>query len=149
MLYLLLVFINVYRCPTRIPYQMMFVSFNTGFLTILTRRVPLVEHELLTLPVHLSPAGFSGVLVTRSLVLCVCFVDRVLSFCPFSFGHCVFFLSSIYGFSLPLTHLQILLSSNTISVTCWTGTVDTSRAPECISVYLSVMLSVHLHLYPF
>jgi len=27
--------------------------------------------------------------VTRSLVLCVCFVDRCLSFCPFSFGHCV------------------------------------------------------------
>ena len=97
MFYLLLVFINVYRCPTRFPYQMMFVSFNTGFLTILTRRVPLVEHELLTLPVHLSPVGFSGVLVTRSLVLCVCFVDRVLSFCPFSFGYCVFFLSSIYG----------------------------------------------------
>ena len=31
---------------------------------------------------------FSGVCVTRSLVLCVCFVDRCLS-CPFSFGHCV------------------------------------------------------------
>ena len=30
---------------------------------------------------------FSGVGVTRSLVLCVCFVDRCLSFCPFSFGH--------------------------------------------------------------
>ena len=32
---------------------------------------------------------FSGLRVTRSLVLCVCFVDRCLSFCPFSFGHCV------------------------------------------------------------
>ena len=29
---------------------------------------------------------FSGVCVTLSLVLCVCFVDRCLSFCPFSFG---------------------------------------------------------------
>ena len=28
----------------------------------------------------------SGVRVTRSLVLCVCFVDRCLSFCIFSFG---------------------------------------------------------------
>jgi hypothetical protein len=27
--------------------------------------------------------------VTWSLVLCVCFVDRCLSFCPISFGHCV------------------------------------------------------------
>jgi hypothetical protein len=39
-----------------------------------------------TLPEHLSsPSVFSGVRVTRSLVLCVCFVDRCLSFCPFSF----------------------------------------------------------------
>ena len=29
--------------------------------------------------------GISGVRVTRSLVLCVCFVDRCLSFCSFSF----------------------------------------------------------------
>jgi len=28
-----------------------------------------------------SPPVFSGVRVTRSLVLCVCFVDRCLSFC--------------------------------------------------------------------
>ena len=28
----------------------------------------------------------SGVRVTRSLVLCVMFVDRFLSFCTFSFG---------------------------------------------------------------
>jgi hypothetical protein len=40
-----------------------------------------VEQELLTLPEHLSsPPVFSGVRVTRSLVLCVCFVDRCLSF---------------------------------------------------------------------
>jgi hypothetical protein len=30
-----------------------------------------------------SPLVFSGVCVTRSFVLCVCFVDRCLSFCPF------------------------------------------------------------------
>ncbi len=40
----------------------------------------------------------SGVRVTRSLVLCVCFVDRCLSFCIFSFGHCVVCSSPIYGF---------------------------------------------------
>jgi hypothetical protein len=45
--------------------------------------------------------------VTRS-VLCVCFVDRCLSFCPFSFGHCVVCPSSIYGFWLPLWYLQTL-----------------------------------------
>ena len=37
---------------------------------------------------------------TRSLVLCVCFVDRFLSFCTFPFGHCVV-CSSIYRFWLP------------------------------------------------
>jgi hypothetical protein len=51
----------------------------TGFVTRLTRWVPLVEQELLTLPEHLtcSPV-FSVVRVTRSLVLCICFVDRCL-----------------------------------------------------------------------
>jgi hypothetical protein len=82
----------------------------TGFVTRLTRRVPLVEQELLTLPDHLSsPPVFSGVCVTRSLVLYVCFVDRCLSFSTFSFGHCVVCSSSIYGFLLPLWYLQTLL----------------------------------------
>ena len=40
-----------------------------------------VKQELHTFPEHLgSPPVFSGVRVTRSLVLCVCFVDRFLSF---------------------------------------------------------------------
>ena len=42
---------------------------------------------------------FSGVRVTRFLVSCVCFIDRCLSFCPFSF--CVVCPSSIYEFWLP------------------------------------------------
>jgi hypothetical protein len=46
--------------------------------------------------------------ITRSLVLYVCFVDRCLSFCTFSFGHCVV-CSPIYGFWLPLWYLQTLL----------------------------------------
>ena len=52
---------------------------------------------------------FSGIRVTRSLVLYVCFVDRCLSFCTFSFGHCVVCSSSIYGFCLSLWYLQTLL----------------------------------------
>ena len=66
----------------------MLLRLITGFVAILTRRVPLVEQELPTLPEHLSsPPVFSGVRVTRSLVLYVCFVDRCLSFCTFSFGY--------------------------------------------------------------
>jgi len=59
----------------------------------------LVEQELLTLPEHLrSSLIFSGVRVARSLFLCVCFVDRCLSFYAFSFGHCFVCSSSIYEF---------------------------------------------------
>jgi len=83
----------------------------TRFVTRLTRRVPLVEQELLTLPEHLSsPLVFSGVRVTRSLVLCVCFVDHCLSLCPFSFSHCVVCPSAIYWFWLFLWYLQTLLT---------------------------------------
>jgi hypothetical protein len=81
----------------------------TGFVTRLIRRVSLVEQERLTLPEHLSsPPVFSGVRVSRSLVLYVCFVDHCLFFCTFSFGHCVC-SSSIYGFWLPLGTFQLFL----------------------------------------
>ena len=81
----------------------------TGYVTRLTRLVQIVEQELLTHPEHLSsPPDFSGVRVTRSLVLCVCFADRSLSICTFSFGHCVV-CSAIYRFWLPLWYLQTLL----------------------------------------
>ena len=80
------------------------------FVTRLIRPVSVVEQELLTLPNHLSSSPvFGGVRVNPSLVLCVCFVDRCLSFCLFSFGYCVVCPSSIYGFWLPLWYLQTLL----------------------------------------
>ena len=81
-----------------------FQLYRSGQL-ILTRRVSLVEQELLTLPKPLSsPPVFSEVRVQI-----VCFVDRCLSFCTFSFGHCVVCSSSIYGFWLHLLYLQTLL----------------------------------------
>jgi hypothetical protein len=84
----------------------------TGFVTRLTRRVSLVGQELNTLPEHLSSSlVLSGVRVTRSLVLYVCFDDRCLSFCTCSCGHCVVCSSSIYGFWLPLWYLQTLLTT--------------------------------------
>ena len=97
-------------------YQYTCTSFGCALanyhrdVTRLTRRVSLVEQKLLTLQEHpSSPLVFSGVRVTRSLVLYVCFVDRCLSLCTFSFGHCVVCSSSIYGFWLPLWYLQTLL----------------------------------------
>ena len=66
--------------------------------------------SLLTLPEHLSsPPVFSGVRVTGSLVLYVCFIYRFLTFCTFSFGHCIVGSSSIYGLWLHLWYLQTLL----------------------------------------
>ena len=57
---------------------------HSWLLARITRRVPLVGQKLLTLPEHMSsPPVFSVVRVTRSLVLCVCFADRCLSFCTF------------------------------------------------------------------
>jgi hypothetical protein len=96
----------------------------TGFVTRLTRRVPLVKQELLTLSEHFSsPPVFSGVRVTRSLVLYVCFVDHCLSFCTFSFGHCVVCSSSIYGFWLLLWYLKNLLikilSQSSLEFSCY------------------------------
>jgi len=93
--------------------EMFLIDFVDIGAIRLTRQVPLVEQELPTLPEHLSsPPVFSGVRVTRSLVLYVCFVDRCLSFCAFSFGHCVVCSSSIYRFWLPLWYLQTLLVDN-------------------------------------
>ena len=43
--------------------------------------VLLIEYDIMT---NVHPC-FCGVRVARSLVLCVCFVDRCLSFCTFSF----------------------------------------------------------------
>ena len=69
--------------------------------------MPLAGPDRPILLEHLSsPPVFSGVRVTQSLVLCVCFVDLCLSFCSFSFDHCVVCSSSIYG--LPIWYLQIL-----------------------------------------
>jgi hypothetical protein len=57
-----------------------------------------VEQELPTLPEHMSsPPAFSGVRVTGSLVLYVCFVDRCLFFCTF------FLLIIVLSVFLPYT----------------------------------------------
>ena len=76
-----------------------------------------------------SSPVFSGVRVARYMVLCVCFVDRCLSFCPFSFDHCVVSPYSIYGFWLPLWYLHILL-------TC--GDQNTTSPRHCQLFTLSI-----------
>ena len=73
-------------CRKHFPVLSSFINYH-GFVTRLKRRVSLVEQELLTLPEHPSSLPvFSGVRVTWSLVLYVCFVNRCLSFCLFFFA---------------------------------------------------------------
>ena len=85
---------------------MSFIFVWNGITKMLSTLAKLVKEDHLIV----SPPVFSGVHATRSLVLCVCFVDRCLSFCPFSFGHYVVCPSSIYGFWIPIWFLQILLN---------------------------------------
>ena len=80
----------------------------------------------------------SRVRVTRSLVLCVCFVDRSLSFCTFCFGHCVVCSSSIYGFRLPLWYLQTLLEKELLTLP---GHLSSSPFFTCLSEGLCCLLS--------
>ena len=69
-----------------------------------------MEQKLLTLPGHISsPPVLSGVHVTRAIVLCVCFVDHCLSFCTFSFGHCVVSSSSFMDFDYPVGIFKLFL----------------------------------------
>jgi hypothetical protein len=63
-------------CRKHFPVLSSFMTYHR-FVTRLTRRVSLVEQELLTLPEHLSsPPVFSGGRVTRSYVL-------LIVVCPF------------------------------------------------------------------
>ena len=68
-----------------------------------TRQVPNVQQEQLTLPEHTSSPPF---LVVRF----VCFVHHCLSLCTFCFGHCLVCLSLIYCFWLPLWYLRFTAS---------------------------------------
>ena len=95
---------------------MQIISLITGFVTRLTRRVPLVEQKLPTLPEHSSsPLVFSGVRVTRFLVLCVCFVDCCVLLYFFFWPLCCLFFFDIQILITPLVSSN---SSYNIVVYC-------------------------------
>ena len=90
-------------CSTCRKHILVVSSFMTWFVTRLARRVPLVEQELLIFPEQLSsPPVFSGVRVTRSLVLCVCFVDHCVLLFFFFWPLCCLFLFDIRILITPL-----------------------------------------------
>ena len=101
--------VNRYRISVRNNHEYVtfvvitIMSFPHSWLIIgfVTRHAPRLEQELLTPADHMSLVPvFSGVRIARALVFCVVFC-RSLSFCPFSFGHCMV-CPSIYGFWFPL-----------------------------------------------
>jgi hypothetical protein len=72
----------------------LYVSIIKSGRTLIRRRAKdLKQPQILS-----SPPVFSGVRITRSLGLYACFVDRCLSFCTFSFGHCAVCSSSMPWF---------------------------------------------------
>ena len=116
----------------------------------------IVEQELFTLPEHMSSTPvFSGVRVTRSLVLCVCFVDRCLSFCTFFFWPlcCLFFdirilitplvfsNSSCMSFVLQNIHSTIknILCSNKVSISRW-RTKSLKMPTKSIQLYIELIM---------
>jgi hypothetical protein len=74
------------------------------------------------------------------IVLYVCLVDRCLSFCPFSFGHCVVWPSSIYGFWLTLWYLQTILI-DILPVKYWSVRFDWPHFPPPINLEVMVNLN--------
>ena len=63
--------------------------------------------------------GFSGVHVTRSLVLNVCLVDRCLSFYPFRLTSALFVLQLLWFTDSPLWYLRTLLFLQYIAKINW------------------------------
>ena len=91
-------------------YYLTFI-FNNHHQMSVMRPLPAAEWILSFRSTWVHFRVLVGVHLTRSLVLCVCFVNRCLSSCTFSFGQCVVHSSSIYGFWMPLWYLQVLLNS--------------------------------------
>jgi hypothetical protein len=97
---------------------------NQKWLFLPDKHSPIHAYRLL----QSSPLFFSGVRVTRSLVLYVYFVGHCLSFCPFSFGHCVVCSSSIYEFWSLRWYLKNLIIKILLQ-----GSLEFS----CYSIFLS------------
>ena len=65
----------------------------SGFVTRVTRRIPLVDQKLPTVPDQMR--SFFRIPVAQYINCCVVFVDPHWSFCPISFGHFIVCYSSI------------------------------------------------------
>ena len=92
-------FIYVYWCPARLPFQMMFVSFNSN-TTGVTSRAGTANPSGTP---QFTPRFQRGSCYSIFGLICVVLYIVV---CPFAFGHCVLCPSLIYGFWFPLWYLR-------------------------------------------
>ena len=91
---------------------------TTGFVIRVTRRVTLVDRELLTLPEHMSsPPVFSRVRVARSLVFCVVFCRSLFVLLSVFFWPLCCLSSYDLRILITIWYLQTLLESNQTSTT--------------------------------
>ena len=99
------------RCLSRFPEYMVAVDEEATDPKVLSGLAEVITSKILRSPSwrNIYQRLSRGVRVARSLILCVYFEDRCLSFCPNPIGHRVVSPSSIYGFWLPPCHLQTLL----------------------------------------
>jgi hypothetical protein len=97
---MLFVFICLYWCPTRFPYQMTYMLFKSS-----TKG-------------GTSGAGNVSFSQANDFIPIFC-AQSQLSFCPFSFGHCIICSSLIYSFWLPLWYHQTFLNEKVCTHVRW------------------------------
>ena len=109
----------------------------TGFLTRETRRVPLVEQEVLTLPEHLSShLIFSGVRGTRSLALCVMFCRLFFFFwplCCLSFFYLLILISPLVSSNSSYKH-----KTKTYCTIWRLQIIQLCQYPQSVLIYLNI-----------
>ena len=110
------------------------------------RQVPHVEQELLILPEHLSSSPvFSSVRVPRSLVFCVCFVDRCFVLFLLAIVLSVLLLAIVLSVLLLAIVLSVLLLAIALSVLLLAIVLSVLL----LAIVLSVLLRFTDYDYPF
>jgi hypothetical protein len=101
-----------------------------------------VEQELLPLPEYLgSPPVFSVVRVTRSLVLCVHFVDRCFFLLSFLLAIVLFALLRFTDSDYPFGIFKLFLDHQVICMTSGAGTPYTSGLHEFTPAFSDVRVA--------
>jgi hypothetical protein len=94
---------------------------------------------------RVHPHIFSRFLLFDLSVMFLCFVDRCLSFCTYSFDHCVVYSSSIYRLWLLFGIFKLFSKFKGQSLIEMTS--GTMRLCYCFVCHPSIVLSVILPLY--